>query len=83
MARGNKIPTYPNPIFEKGWFIQNKKPYDGESELLIIDFDMNFENTQAKGYICVPMKGKHTKEVDFKNKESISIYDQNSYIKVG
>ncbi len=72
---------YPKPIFQKGWFIINKKPYERESELLIIDLDMNFENTEVIGYICVHMKGKHTKEVDFDYKEIISVFDQNSYLR--
>ncbi len=76
---GNQLPKYPDPIFKRGWFIINKKPYDNQSELLIIDLDMNFENTEVIGYICVHMKGKHTKTVDFDYKHLLSIYDQDSY----
>jgi len=48
--------------FKKGDFIRNKVPYDGESELMVIEIDENY-----KEYKCAIMKGKYNKEHEFGN----------------
>ena len=65
--------------FKKGDFLQNKDPYENESELLIVEIDMI-----DKEYRCAKMKGKHNKEADFDNRHLLPFDDAHrSYKKVG
>jgi len=67
--------------FDKGDFLQNKNPYEGESEYLIVDYD--YLDGKFYGYKCATMKGKHCREHDFDNHCIIDKWQQDSYVKVG
>lgn len=69
------------PIFEKGNFIKNKNPYEGEGEYLVVDFDYN--GKEWHGYKCARMKGKHVPTHDFDNHLIIDKWTQNNFERVG
>ena len=67
--------------FSKGDFIKNKEPYEGEGELLVVDFDYD-ESGSFHGYKCARMKGKHVKENNFDNHLIVDKGSEESYKKV-
>lgn len=65
--------------FKVGDFIRNKKPYENESEYLIMEIDL-----KDKEYRCGTMKGKHCKKPDLDNRMLIPFIDAHEYYeKVG
>ena len=67
--------------FKKGDFIKNKKPYEGEGEYLVVDFE--YLEGKFYGYKCARMKGKHVSEHDFDNHQIITKWSEKYYEKVG
>jgi len=68
-------------IFNRGDFIMNKNPYNGEGEYLIVDLDYN--GTEWYGYKCARMKGKYVMQHDLNNHEIIDKWHQQNYTIVG
>ena len=65
--------------FKVGDFIKNKKPYEGESEYMVMEID-----TKDNEYRCATMKGKHCKKADFDNILLLPFEDAHRYYeKVG
>ena len=55
-------------LFKVGDFIRNKNPYEGE--------------IKDNYYMCVGMKGKHSKEPSFNMREGLHVEYTDSYEKV-
>lgn len=68
-------------LFDKGDFIKNKDPYEGEGEYLVVDF--NYNEKEWNGYKCARMKGKFVPAHDFHNHLIIYKGEQSSYERVG